>query len=109
MQIHIHAKFVLRRMKKERLRSTMTQSVFAVRNPKENIHEQACIHTRHRRSLRLEHCGVRSNLYHYINFTACSAHAVADACHEARKEAASRSALCLPQRQEARGQAHACY
>ena len=47
----------------------MTQSVFAVRNPKENIHEQACIHTRHRRSLRLEHCGVRSNLYHYTTST----------------------------------------
>src|SRR6185503_7164667 len=36
MQIHIHALFVIRRMMKERLRSTMTQSVFAVRDPKED-------------------------------------------------------------------------
>src|SRR5215813_12529703 len=108
MHIHIHALFVIRRMRKERLRSTMTQSAFAVPDPKENIHEQACIRTRHRSGSEPEHGSVRSNLYHYINVTACSAHAVADAGHEARQEAASRSALCLPQRQEGRGQAHAC-
>src|SRR5215472_3581897 len=103
MQIHIHAKFVIRWMKKERLGSTMTQSLVAVHDPKEKIHEQACIYTRHGSGSEPEHGSVRSNLYHYINVTACSAHAVADACHEARQEAASRSALCLPQMQEGRG------
>jgi len=50
-----------------RLRSTMTQSVFAVPDPKENIHEQACIHTRHPSGSEPEHCGVCSNLYHCLD------------------------------------------
>src|SRR5262249_18087592 len=116
MQIHVHAKFVIRWMKKERLRSTVTQSVFAVSDPKENIHEQACIHTRHRRRSWLEHCGVRPNLYHRINAKGCAAtgagraagQAVTDACYETRQEAPSRSALCLVERQEGRDQTHAC-
>src|SRR5262245_7968875 len=111
MHIHIHALFVIRRMRKERLRSTMTQSVFAVPDPKENIHEQACIRTRHRSGSEPEHGSVRSNLYHCLNPKGCSVRAatgaghaasqtVADACYETRQEAPSCSALWLPEGQE---------
>jgi len=50
-------------MKKERLRSTVTQSLFAVPDPEENIHEQACTRTRHRSRSGLEHRGVRPDFY----------------------------------------------
>src|SRR6516162_3240920 len=109
MQIHIHAKFVIRWMKKERLSSTATQSVFAVRDPKENIHEQACIRTRHRGCSELEHCGLCSNSCPCGNAEDCSVGAASNACHETRQEAPSRSTLCLPERQEGRDQTRACY
>src|SRR5262249_34965419 len=115
-----HAEFVIRWMKKERLRSTMTQSIFAVAIPKENIHEQACNHTRHRSCSELEHCGICSNLYHCLNTPGyavsaatgaghAAGQAVTDACYETRQEAPSCSTLWLPERQEGREQTLACY
>jgi hypothetical protein len=92
---------------------------FCRRDPKENIHEQACNHTRHRSCSELEHCGNRSNLYHSLNTqgyavsTATGAshaagQAVTDACYETRQEAPSCSALWLPEGQEG-CKTRACY